>query len=118
MCQDLCSQIQRAGRCARDSNVHGLFLYMPEPWALTQVCNVESQLYEENPDLPFPLDANDWATPQLKSKSTPKDQRISQGSLAYIQTSDCRRRFQANYLGDESPNGLMFQIYLTRLKAC
>ena len=110
MCQDLCSQIQRAGRCARNPNVHGIFLYMPEPWALTQPCNIDSQLYKENPDLPLLPDP----TPVSKAKSVPKHQRISQGSLAYVQTPDCRRRFQAMYLGDESPNGLIFHIYLVQ----
>ena len=112
MCQDLCSQIQRAGRCARDPNIHGLFLYMPEPWALTHVCDLGSQSYKDNPDLPLPPDTQDPVT-KPKAKSIPKDQRISQGSLAYVQTSNCRRRFQAAYLGDESPNGLTPHTYFT-----
>ena len=106
MCQDLCSQIQRAGRCARDPNVHGLFLYMPELWALTQPCDLESQSYADNPDLPLPSD-EDGLAQTFKAKSIPKNRRISQGSLAYIQTSGCRRLFKATYLGDETPNGLI-----------
>ena len=113
MCQDLCSQIQRAGRCARDPNLHGLFLYMPEPWALEQTCDLESRLYKDNPDLPIPPDADD-SPPTRKTKSIPKDQRTSQGSLAYVQTTNCRRRFQAVYLGDESPNGLISRVCLKK----
>jgi len=112
MCQDLCSQIQRAGRCTRDPNIHGLFLYMPEPWALTQRCDLASQLYQDNPDLPLPPETDD-STSTSKAKSTPKDQRISQGSLAYVQSSHCRRQFHATYLGDESPNGSASRTYLT-----
>lgn len=106
MCQDMCSQIQRAGRCARDTNVNGLFLCMPEPWAFTEICDLESQSYKDNPDLPLPSDTPD-STPASKTKSVPKNQRVSQGSLAYVQTSGCRRWFHAIYLGDKSQNGLI-----------
>ena len=109
MCQDLCSQIQRAGRCARDPNTHGLFLYMHELWALTQICDPESQSYKDNPDVPHPLDTDEPAS-TAKTKTIPKNQRISQGSLAYVRTSHCRRRFQATYLGDETPNGLVSRV--------
>ena len=109
MCQDMCSQIQRAGRCARNPNINGLFLCMPEPWALMEICDPESQSYQENPDLPLPLDTPD-PRPTSKKKSVPKNQRVSQGSLAYVQTSDCRHQFQATYLGDKSLNGLILLI--------
>jgi len=102
-------QIQRAGHCAWDPNVHGLFLYMPEPWAFKQLYDLESQSYKDNPDLPLPPNSADSA-PTSKTKSIPKNQQISQGSLAYIQTSDCRRQFQATYLGDRSPNSLISLI--------
>ena len=102
----MCSQIQRAGRCAQNPRIHGLFLCMPEPWAFTEICDPESESYKKNPDLPFPPDTPN-PTPTSKTKSIPKNQRVSQGSLAYIQTSGCRREFQATYLGDESPNGLI-----------
>jgi len=102
----MCSQVQHAGRCARNPRIHGLFLCMPEPWAFTEICDPELESYKKNPDLPFPSDAPN-PTPASKTKSIPKNQRVSQGSLAYIQTSSCRREFQARYLGDESPNGLI-----------
>ena len=87
--------VQPAGRAARDSSTHGLFLVMVKPWAF-ELQLEQNKLDTGNPDKPN--------VGTIKKNST-KQERTGCAAIQFVQSKTCLREFLATYLNDQTPSG-------------
>lgn len=90
--------VQRAGRAVRDPGLHGLYLAMLEPWALG-LDLVEHDDHTSDPDRPYA---------GIVKKNSSKQDRTGYASLRFSQSRSCLRKFFAEYLDDQSPEGYIY----------
>jgi superfamily II DNA helicase RecQ len=95
MCRDVPNTVQRCGRGGRAPSTSAVFLILYKPWAMaTDISSVAEDL--DDPDRPL----------QAITKTSKKPERTGVAMYRLIQTSSCMRKFFANYLADETPNGV------------
>ena len=93
LCRDIPNALQRCGRGGRAPSTSAIFLILYEPWAITADLSLKCNL--DDPDQPLlPL-----------TKTSKKPERTGVAMYRLIQSSDCIRRFFADYLHDDTPTG-------------
>lgn len=96
MCRDIPNLVQRGGRCGRTTSSSALFLILYEPWAKSESTGLSSLAQDlDDPDQPL----------QTLTKTSKKPERTGVAMYRLIQSSDCIRRFFANYLRDGTSTG-------------
>lgn len=97
VCRDIPNGLQRCGRGGRAASTSALFLVLYEPWVKTADLSSLAQDLSD-PDQPL----------QALTKTSKKPERTGVAMYRLIQSSDCIRRFFANYLCDDTPTALDF----------
>jgi superfamily II DNA/RNA helicase len=94
LCRDIPNALQRCGRGGRAASTSAVFLILYEPWAVTaDLSSFKRDL--DDPDQPL----------HMLTKTSKKPERTGVAMYRLIQSSDCIRRFFANYLHDITPTG-------------
>ncbi|KAF8486547.1 P-loop containing nucleoside triphosphate hydrolase protein [Russula emetica] len=97
LCRDIPNGLRRCGRCGRAASTSALFLILYEPWAMTaDLSSLKCDL--NDPDQPL----------QALTKTSKKPERTGAAMYQLIQSSNCIRRFFANYLCDGTPTAVDF----------